>query len=278
MKLVKQSIEIINNSETHNIDDIYKAIEMAGRTCYKSENNITSTSSKTFVEMLKNNGHGAMLEHGTVYLYIPEWKAYKYAINKYSKVNTQFDAKDFESYYKVYVTSNYRVLFENDWLDDLEYICEPTQYHEKRISVRATIPIGISREFIRHRSMSFAEMSTRYCNFSKDKFNNCIEFVEPNWFSSCTDTEAKDLFIQNCIQSEYNYMELIKSGLKPQEARDVLPLSTKTELIITGFVSDWESIFNLRCAKSAHPMAQEVANLIKNEFIKNKFIEEKIAS
>lgn len=177
-----------------------------------------------------------------------------------------------------YVTMNYRHIFENDWLDDLKYICEPTQYHKKRISVRAIIPIGISREFIRHRSMSFAEMSTRYCNFSKDKFNNCIEFVEPNWFSSCTGAEAKDLFIQNCIQSEYNYMELIKSGLKPQEARDVLPLSTKTELIITGFVSDWESIFNLRCAKSAHPMAQEVANLIKNEFIKNKFIEEKAVS
>ena len=157
-----------------------------------------------------------------------------------------------------YVTMNYRHIIENDWLDDLKYLCEPTEYHEKRVTVRFVLPIGISREFCRHRVMSFAEQSTRYCNFSMDKFNNELTFIEDNW---CDEELLK--------QIEYWY---INSYLKPQEKRNMLPLCTKTELVMTGFISDWKHFFSLRCDKAAHPQAQELATPLKEEFIKRGYI------
>lgn len=78
-----------------------------------------------------------------------------------------------------YITTNARVLIENNWLEDLQYMCEPTKYHAKRISVKFTTSIGITRELIRHRVFSFMNESTRYCNYSKGKFGSELTFVIP---------------------------------------------------------------------------------------------------
>ena len=172
MKLIKQSFEILDQQP--GLEGIYKQIERAGRTCYKSEDKITEDSAKEFVDRMIKSEHGAMLEHGTVYLefnvkdlyivgedeYLNQQKKLnnlinKYSINKYSivKVNQYYDT--------AFITTNYRVLVENDWLDDLQYICEPTEYHEKRITVKFITDQGILREFTRHRVFSFAVESTR---------------------------------------------------------------------------------------------------------------------
>lgn len=162
MRLIKPSIEILEQGS--GIQGIYKQIERAGRTCYKSEGHITEDSAEKFVNMIKDRQHTAMLEHGTVYLYIHKdhaynvigdnWVTEQYLSNSYSVINI-------DSYGNYHITTNYRVLYENDWLDDLKYLCEPTEYHEKRITVKFICDRGVSHEFVRHRVFSFAQESTR---------------------------------------------------------------------------------------------------------------------
>lgn len=143
MKLVEPKFEILDQGE--GLEGIYRQIEIAGRTCYKSEKNMTETSAKEFVERMIKSGHGAMLEHGTVYLTLPDrHSADKYRHNKYSCAVGS------------YVTTNLRVLVERRWMDDLKYLCKPMRYHMKRVTVRFTCGIDISREFNRHRVNSIA--------------------------------------------------------------------------------------------------------------------------
>lgn len=269
MRLINPSFEIIEQAP--GLKGLKQAIERAGRTCYKSEDRITEDSCEEFVQRMVNSGHHAMLEHGTVYLYVEygspvEDNRYfagteiliKYNKNKYSKVHSEI----IHNYlHKIYITTNYRVLIENGWLDDLQYQCEPTEYHEKRITVKFILPISISREFIRHRTASFAEQSTRYCNYSKSKFNGELTFIKPYWYD-----QYKEEFESSCQYYEDTYMMVIESGLKAQEARELLPLCTKTELVMTAFISDWEHFCSLRTAGSAHPQARELATGVQSEF------------
>lgn len=163
MKLIESKVEIINQSD-YTMDGMYKMIELAGRTCYKSEDKITETSAKEFVDRMIKSGHGAILEHGTVYLKVKDTEMIdKYLINKYTKVNIilESDSPYSANYEVAYITTNYRVLVENNWLDDLQYICEPTEYHEKRITVKWTTDRVTGESFLRHRVFSFARESTR---------------------------------------------------------------------------------------------------------------------
>lgn len=153
MRLIKPSYQIIEQKS--GLDGVYKTIEQAGRVCYKSEDKITENSAKEFVERLIKLQHFAMLEHGTVYLkcksqivnrYIhPEDGLEeelnildKYYDNSYSKVENDGEW--------LYVATNLRVLVENDWLDDLQYICEPTEYHSKRHTVKFICDRGVSHK------------------------------------------------------------------------------------------------------------------------------------
>lgn len=254
--------------------DLFKHIELCGRTCYKSEDKITDDSAEKFVNMLRSHAHGAMLEHGTVYLKIgPAYTLLEsdlvdyFANNPYSKAITH----SFSDTSEWLITTNYRVItemphiYKNMWK---KYICEPTEYHAKRRTFKITCNRGVSHEFVRHRVFSFAQESQRYCNYSKDKFGKEIKVIEPNVlsFNSCDDMSSYLVWTRSCEDAEKAYFWLLENGAKPQEARDVLPNATATELIMTGFESDWEHFFNLRCAKDAHPQAQEVANIIKEQF------------
>ena len=291
MKLIKPSFEIIEQQP--GLEGIYKQIEQAGRTCYKSEDKITEDSAKGFVERMIKSGHGAMLEHGTVYLTMqyggPSRKESdaieKYTKNKYSKYNQDVDGK-------YYITTNLRVLVENDWMDDLKYLCEPIESHAKRITVRFICDRGVSHEFVRHRVFSFAQESTRYCNYSKDKFNNEVAFILPCWVTDIHSENSYDMellnnyplaetenispesieFIRSLVYSESSYFTLLEAGWKPQQARTVLPNALKTELVMTGFASDWKHFFELRDDNSAHPQAQELAHPLHEEFVKRGYI------
>lgn len=286
MKLIKPSFEILEQSSGE--EGMYKQIERIGRICYKSEDKITEDSYKKFVEMLKNRQHGAMLEHGTVYLKDRDSgtsQLEKYKHNKYSVYFDKYTGKnqwgnDTSYIYDYYVTTNFRALVENGWLNDLKYLCEPTEYHEKRVTVKFICDRGVSHEFIRHRVFSFAQESTRYCNYSKDKFNNEITFIQPSW---CENIEESKWDVRNItpemivhdslIRAERNYNLLIKEGWKPQQARQVLPNALKTELVMTGFVSDWKHFFELRDDKDhAHPDAYTLAHPLHEEFIKRGYL------
>ena len=325
MKLIKPSFLI--KEQEPGVIGIYRQIEYAGRICYKSSNKITEDSAKPFVDRMIKSGHGAMLEHGTVYLKI----TYKdtnfttlcmfYGKNKYSVLNHSEDNKIY------YITTNYRVLVENNHLSDLKYLCEPSEFHEKRITVHFVCDRGVSHEFVRHRVMSFAQESTRYCNYSKDKFGNELTFIIPCWldipegraywhdginyrvgsteenpFGESVNFKAwvnkKSNYIEVCdyIQAldsaEEAYFRLMDkwenrvadrrytTGFKgnpwtPQQARAVLPNALKTELVITGFTSDWNHFFDLRARGTTgapHPQAKELAEPLMKEFIARKYI------
>lgn len=273
MNLVKASFEFIEQEP--GLKGCFKQIERAGRTCYKSEDKITDTSCEEFVNRMVNSGHGAMLEHGTVYLKIPykyidvssaleipimEDLVAKYTENKYSKCTT-IDSI-------AYITTNYRVLVENEWLDDLQYQCEPTEYHEKRIAVKFICDRGVSHEFVRHRVISFAQESTRYCNYLKAKFGGSVTCLMPPWLKESEELE----FEEDLIVIEQIYFKWLNKGWTAQQARGFLSTFTKTELVMTGFISDWEHFFELRCHSTAHPQAREVAIPLQEQFIKKGYI------
>lgn len=279
MKLIKPSFEIWD--QPAGLEGVYKQIEKVGRVCYKSEDKITEDSAKPFVDRMIKSGHGAMLEHGTVYLVVPfDTHIGKYRGNKYSAIR-DIAKNDWSA-----VTTNLRVLVENGWLDDLQYLCEPTEFHEKRVTVKFICDRGVSHEFVRHRVMSFAQESTRYCNYSKDKFGNEITFIKPCFLDDSKlalygpyhtvirDKSPESIFIASLNNAEKDYIDLIDLGWKPQEARAVLPNALKTELVMTGFASDWKHFFELRCASNAHPQAQELAIPLKEEFVKRGYFNE----
>ena len=273
MKIIKPSA--IELKQT----DLFKHIELCGRTCYKSEDKITDDSCSRFVNMLREHAHGAMLEHGTVYLTIFITAADKATFayrddlirklrgNPYTKFNHRLDNGN---YY--YFTTNYRVIVENGWEDVMkEFQSECTEYHPKRRTFKITCNRGVSHEFVRHRVFSFAQESQRYCNYSKDKYGKEITFIEPIWqlnidMNNSNNSKMVYDWEDSMQNAQDTYFYLLECGLTPQLARGVLPNDTKTELIMTGFESDWEHFFTLRCAKDAHPEAQEVANMIKEQF------------
>lgn len=285
MRLIKPNVEIIKQEE-YDLNHIFKFIELAGRTCYKSEDKITEDSAKEFVDRMIKSGHGAMLEHGTVYLefhtkdpsvvgeeeYHNQQAVLNILINKYT--NNKYSIVKINHYYDtVFITTNYRILVENEWLDDLKYLCKPTTFHAKRTTVKFICDRGVSHEFVRHRVFSFAQESTRYCNYTKDKFNNELTFILPNWvnenYKNIENSELTDLTFRMFLEkAEETYFLLLKLGWTPQQARNVLPNSLKTELVMTGFNDDWENFFELRCAPNAHPQAKELADMLKDKFNK----------
>ena len=215
MKLIKQYYQILSLISPGGIQELQR-IEIAGRTCYKSENKISpdGESAKRFVKMIIDNGHEAMLEHSS-------------------------------------------------------------------LSVRFVCSRGVSHEIVRHRLFSFAQESTRYCNYSKGKFDSQCTFIVPpdqewgvmledyNWEGdyNYVDTNPQHIWYDALVIAESYYMDLLKQGWTPQEARDVLPNALKTEIVVTGNYREWRHFFKLRCDEKAHPhirlLAQETLEDIK---------------
>ena len=271
MRLINQSVDILK--QPTDIISVYKLVELAARICYKSEDKITEDSYKKIIDMLNAKNHQSPFEHGTIYLTTGDVNCgKKYMANPFSKVkyvNT------------FYITTNLRVIKENGWEEDFKYLCEPTEYHNKRVSVHIITSIGISRELNRHRCHSICEESTRYCNYSKDKFGNELTFIIPSWVTTTCPTNenagptrADMEWSAIMMRAEEGYFSLLEKGWKPQQARSVLPLDTKTELIHTAFKDDWKEFFKLRCSSAAHPMMQELAKLIRSKFIFFNYLHE----
>jgi len=269
MNLIESKVEVL--IQEPGLVGIYKQIERTGRTCYRSTDKITEESAKPFVNKMIVSNHTAMLEQGTVYLFIPE-KEYDKQLSLYSygvKACERYGRIHFEEG-GVYVTTNYRVIVEHNLYYLLDFICEPTEYHDKRYTFKFTCDRGVSHEIVRSRVMSFAQESTRYCNYSKDKFGGEISYIMPSWFPEAN-MQQQEAFMQIMKDTEDYYMALLgqwderkpdarfKTGFKnnpltPQQARQVLPNALKTEICVTGFASDWRFFFDLRLfAKTGKP-------------------------
>lgn len=304
MEFLVAGYEIIEQKP--GLQGIYEACELPGRICYGSQDKIEPGSAEPFVKRLMDANHGAPLEHGTVYLKAEDIYSY------YSNTDVEYDGNPLEHYENnpyskfirenntVYVTTNLRVLFENNWMNDLNYLCEPTEYHEKRVMVRFTMDRFTGEEFLRHRKASFNRESTRYVAFTKEKFGGgSIKYIIPTWMLDRTDEidDFKDMsivdFCRNVIDIENGDMECISDifvwefalkatewsynklmntyDWKAQQARTVLPCAISSPLIKTAFVSDWKHFFDLRAIGTTgapHPQAKELAEPLMNDFIK----------
>lgn len=259
MNFIEQKVELIPQEQ--GILGVYSQIEKAGRVCYLSE---PKGEPKAFVKMLTEKQHYSPLEHGTVYLSVvmdnvSSLDFVKIGLlkdNKYTQVIFENDLKGLFAY----ITTNYRVIVENNLQSLVIYRVDNPYKHERRYTFHIITSIGIAREIMRHRNFSYCQESTRWINYNKKD----IEFIKPYWYETTSDDE-KHIFENYIKTSEITYKQLISAGLKAQDARDVLPLDTKTELYMTGFKTDWEDFINKRNIPQAHPMAREIAQQIEKQ-------------
>ena len=284
MKLIKQSFQFVNQ-KGFTLKDIYKHIEYCARISYKSQDKITDTSYEKFVNMLESRGHDRPLEFGTVHLKMStaqfntlqmlliKNKVYNDCWIKYNIIDTEDNC---------YITTNYRYYLELCKYDKgvSEYL-DPSDspFYPKRYTIHMILDRGVMDEFRTHVGLSHLAESTRYCNYSKDKFNNEVTFVIPSWCNSLIEGSKQEyspfeingdeVEFMNVLQNAQNsYLSLLKMGWTPQQARSVLPLGIKSELISCGFEDAWENFFKRRDAPDAHPMAQEIAKPMHEEFYK----------
>ena len=297
MKLIKQSFEILEQKD-FSLIGIKKFIERCGRVCYKSEDRITDGSYEKFVDMLEKRDHARPLEFGTVHLKMPLETFNNLAGICTSKgiwnscwIHYNIDRESKNKI--VYITTNYRyykklkaskLLYEYPEYPDVKryFTEEDNELYPKRYTVHFIISRGIMDEFRTHVSLSHLAESTRYCNYSKDKFDSQITFIQPSWITLNKEiTPNNELcllagqynrenpnlrYLASLVDANYTYVSLLNKGWTPQQARDVLPLSIKSELISCGFKDAWNNFFYRRCANDAHPMAREVAIPLQDKF------------
>ena len=289
MRLINQSYEICNQTD-FSMSGIYKHIEKCTRVAYKSEDKITEDSAASFIDKLLKMKHLAPMEFGTIHFKIPTTllKTFAEDLIFCNLYNVEWiKCKTVDNY--AYFTTNYR-----HWLElekKVSYIreyfnSEDNEYYSKRYTVKLITNRAVSHEVVRHRTMSFIQESQRFCAYNKDKFNNEVTFIKPCWLAikEGTYTEknyhdnfytSKNVeydFMIHLLTAEATYFKLLKEGWKPQQARVVLPNSTKTELYMCGFKEAWEHFFELRDNKIVDPQMYDLAHPMHQDFINNKYL------
>lgn len=287
MRLINQSYEICNQTD-FSISGIYKHIEKCTRVAYKSEDKITEDSAISFVNKLLNMKHLAPMEFGTIHFKMPVTllKTFAEDLMYHNLYNMEWlKCKAADNY--AYFTTNYRhwlvMIDKVDYLKDY-FTEEDNEYYPKRYTVKLITSRTVSHEVVRHRTMSFIQESQRFVNYSKSKFNNEVTFIKPCWMDNKTTEECRSayidiqnttpekIFVTNLFIAESDYLQLLKLGYKPQQARVVLPNSTKTELYMCGFKEAWEHFFELRDNKIVDPQMYDLAHPMHQKFIDNKYL------
>jgi len=270
-------------------------IEKAARTCYKTEDKIADGSAERIVRMLIQRHHEAMLEHGDYIFLLDDYKILDNIVYSLRRLMENGDDVPLLSWTNInerpiisgnirawrellasrcgaayYFTGAIDSIYTADLFPDDEremdtrikqiHYSDLQGFKEKRVHIRQTVRFivdrGVTHEFVRHRAMSFAQESTRYCDYSC----NGIEVIEPCFLTE--HTETYDLWKRQCMSADAAYLTEKRLGMKPEEARTVLPQSTKAELVITGTLRQWDYFFDKRARQitgKAHPQAAEVA-------------------
>ena len=260
MRIIEPSVEIYTEP------DHFRKIETIARVCTGTQDKVGSKPD--FIENLWKNHHETPFEHVRVKVeklpipfcdLPPEERMMKSIFGEdmsgdtygqsYRRIKERekvLNPKTGRKVYREFTAVNGRdYLTLGGKLEELEELSEADDY----MTVKFTVDIGVARELIRHRQMSFMERSTRYCNMS-----DCIDFIKPvpSIWVEFTD------WLDACFNAEKVYMRMIKRGARPQEARTVLPLSTATVLYVTGMYKQWEDVLNLRLAPGAHPQMRYI--------------------
>lgn len=280
-------------------NDPIKKIEKCGRVCYKSEDKITEDSAEKFVANIIKRGHEAVLEHAS-FIFQVSYNVYQDIRDKVIFVENRYPVKlylrftDSDGYI---VSGNVRAWrdffffagvppYMNDFVEakpilfpefksDFPFNLKGGKWSIRQISANELVSTyqrlvhedvsvkficdrGVTHEIVRHRPASFCQESTRYCNYSNGKFGGEITVIKPCFFKE-NSTRYLNWFVA-CESAETAYNAILEDGGTPQEARDVLPNSLKTELIMTAPLMEWCHFFNLRMSPAAHPQMQEVAS------------------
>lgn len=254
MRIVEPSVELITEPNP------LKRIELCGRVCYKSEDRITDDSAIKFVRGIIKRGHTSVLEHARILIDVAEFNelylktidAHPYGLDDRTLLFDKKEATNVRDY--LAIGGSFETLLT------LKGCCNAPDY----MTVRIICDRAIANEFVRHRILSFSQESTRYVNYKKG-----VEFVRPVPFtwaqprphaSTQADVAKYDIWLSSMESAEKAYSEMIELGCTPQEARTVLPLSTKTELIMTGTFEHWAGVYALRMDTDAHPQIRYVMN------------------
>ena len=285
MKIIKPSVEFFGAVPT-DYDGALRFIEMAGRTCYKSDDKITEDSAEGFVRKLIKAGHLAMIEHSNFVIRKPFdiYSPPDYPTEfKYLNVRLERDSVyiggNLTAWYQCFRSNGLAPIFDpflEEYgslfgVDIVEGGCGqwevcphdeiPKELH--RYSAKFICDRGVSHELVRHRPCSFAQESTRYVNYGgKD-----MEFIEPAGFEQWI-YDASERFKESCVKSEEWYQDMVGGcRLKPQQARAVLPNALKTEIVVTADAAEWRHIKKLRTHPSAHPDMVRVMNMMPWGFL-----------
>ena len=369
MKIIKQHGIILNKPDTITNLDIYKYLEMIGRTCYKSENKIDDTSAPKFIDMLNRNHHWAMLEHyifrievsqsilnafGTLKGLGSPWiqEALKYIqivfyahsvdncdgliigsatafnglmealvnskpkiyntsrktaiweiihtimylhenypslVNSYEHyIENKEDYKEYKDFFISYKNLPFSIMkttrvvndtyiakliniFNNESSEESKITAQEIFEFATWFSVKLTTNRGVTHELCRHRPASFAQESTRYCNYSNDKFGDEITVIDPIYYVKDSNVGnagyLHHVWVDGCRYSEEVYMRQIQNGATAQMARGNLPTDIKADIVITATLHEWHHIFHMRCEAPAHPMVRDLMIPIMDETI-----------
>lgn len=235
MRIIEPSVEIYTEY------DHYKKIETIARVCTGTQDKVGSKPD--FVENLWKNRHETPFEHVRIAV---DWNVRRFREKTYGFWDRLGTTGDLEKRLTVNVR-DYLTL--EGKLEDLKELPEADDY----MTVKFTVDIGVARELIRHRQMSFMERSTRYCNMSDG-----VEFIKPVPFAWAESGELNEAWYMECVSADLAYGLMIRRGARPQEARAVLPLSTATVLYVTGMYKQWEDMLKLRLAPGAHPQMRYI--------------------
>ena len=288
MKLIESSVGLIN------IDNPFMKIEKVGRTCYKSTSEMTEETAKKFFKSLASRGHTAMLEHSVFCFEVSRhlydglfgYKHFNYSIEELEDGTERFlisanlraiNESQEEVLLTVLSSLDPDLVYIGDFqatlvypdeckvvdIDSIPDIQEHAYKKHKHLSFHFICDRGVTHEIVRHRPASYAQESTRYCNYSKDKFGGSITYIKPAHADSW-DNDTMYYFIKALEDSEVAYLSMIEAGRTPQEARAVLPNALKTEIIMTANCEEFEHFFNLRSIGTTgapHPDMKRVADM-----------------
>lgn len=277
MKLIEPSCEYWEQR------DVVTHIARCARVCYANEKNENSyEKDEALVKRLIGSGHVSMLRHATLYYIVPleilkdkvniSGQAIKYFIDLY--MNSPYIYKVYDSKY-VYISTNKQFINENPCEALKDYSVTPERFFEyevtkliRRFTFYLTTQISTTRELNRVSPNNIAEQSTRYCNYSKDKFEYEVQFCKPHWYDNA-DVYSKSIYRGSLMSAESNYFRLLKEGHLPQDARGVLPLDTASKVVYTYTLGEWCNIIDKRyhgTTGKPHPNAKIIIGMVLDKF------------
>ena len=287
-KVVKVVDSFVEIYPLENLGNIKKHIEKCGRTCYKSEDKITDTSSEQFVEGILKSGHESVIEHANLIFKIEnidenlskikeigsKVQGFHYSLSESDLLVSgnmrtfrdisRLGYNDFDEWFsqnglEVFANkeSHTRCLAGALILKGVQYLNKNDTHDDlNSITIHMITNLSCYKDITRHRLVSFSIESTRYCNYSKGKYGSELTILKPVNLEKDSPEYEEWLACMNDI--ERHYMKMCELGCRADQSRLCLPHSIKADVIMTANVTEWKHIFKLRCEKAAHPDVRKV--------------------